>query len=62
MASLVQSGKYGFINTDDTTTSGFYVIKFILEAYTLQNNTKIGGKFIYAVELVLKAQYICSIQ
>ena len=29
MDSLVQSGKYGFINTADTTTNGLYVIKFI---------------------------------
>ena len=26
MASLVKSGIYGVINTDDTTTKGFYVI------------------------------------
>ena len=29
MASLVQSGMYGDINTDDTTTIGLYVIQFI---------------------------------
>ena len=28
MASLVESGKYGSINTTDTTTNGFYVIMF----------------------------------
>ena len=39
---------HGFINTDETTTNGFYVISFISEAYTLQNNTKIGGKNISA--------------
>ena len=44
MASLVQSGMYGDINTDDTTKNGFYVIKFIPEAYKLQNNTTIDGK------------------
>ena len=36
MASLVQSGKYGAINTDNTTKNGFYVIKFLSETYTLQ--------------------------
>ena len=35
--SLVQSGKYGAINTYDTTSNVFYVIMFILEAYTLQS-------------------------
>ena len=62
MASLVQSGKYGVINTADTITNGFYVIKIILEAYTLKNNTKIDGQIIYVVELVIKAQYLCSVQ
>ena len=42
VASLVKPGKYGLINTDETTTNGFYVIKFVSEAYTLQNNTTIG--------------------
>ena len=36
MASLVESGKYGAINTTDTTTNGFYVVIFTSEAYTLQ--------------------------
>ena len=43
MASLFQSGMYGAINTDDTTTNGLYVIQFLSEAYTLQNNTTIDG-------------------
>ena len=36
MASLVESGKYGAINTTDTSTNGFYVIVFTSGAYTLQ--------------------------
>ena len=47
MASLFQYGNYGAINTDDTTTNVFYVIKFISEAYTLQNNTTIDKKSNY---------------
>ena len=62
MASLFQSGMYGVINTDDTEKNGFYVIKFILEAYTLQNNTKIDGPVISDGELVVKAKYLCSIK
>ena len=45
MASLVQYDKYGTIKTADTTKNGFYVILFISEAYTLQNNTRIDGNF-----------------
>ena len=43
MASLVESGKYGVINTTETTTDVFYVIMFKSEAYTLQDNTTIYG-------------------
>ena len=62
MASLVQSRKYGAINTDDTSTNGFYVIMSTSEAYTLQNNKKIDGQMITSVKLFFKAQYICSMQ
>ena len=62
MASLFQSGMYGAINTDGTTTNGLYVIWLISEEYTLQNNTTIDGKFISAGKLVVKAQYLCSMQ
>ena len=62
MDSLVQSGKYGVINTADTTTNRLYVIKFISEAYTLLNNITIYRQIISAGELFVKAQYICSMQ
>ena len=62
MASLVESGKYGAINTTDTPTNGFYVIMFTYGAYTLQGNTSIDGKIITASELVVKAKYLCSMQ
>ena len=58
MASLAQSGMYGVINTDDTTTNSFYVIQFISEEYTLQNNTPIDGQVISAGKLAVKAQYL----
>ena len=58
MAFLFKSDNYGAINTDDTTTNGYYFIKFISGAYMLQNNTKIDGKMISTGELPVKAQYI----
>ena len=36
MASLVESGKYGAINTTYISTNAFYVIMFTSGAYTLQ--------------------------
>ena len=62
MASLVESGKYGAINTTETKTNVFYVIMFISEAYILQDNIKIGGYIITTGKLFVKAQYICFMQ
>ena len=62
MASLVGSGKYGSINKTDTTNNGFYVIMFTSGEYTLHDNTTIDGHIITTGELVVKAQYICSMQ
>ena len=60
MASLVESVKYGAINTTDTSTNGFYVIMFTSGAYTLQENTTIYGQIVNDGELVVKAEYLCS--
>ena len=62
MASLVQPGRYGAIKISDTTTNGLYAIMFMLEAYTLQNITTIDGQIISAGKLVVKAQYLFSMQ
>ena len=62
MASFVQPSMYGAINTDDTIKNGFYVIKFLSEGYTLQKNTIIVGKVIYAGVLVVMEKYLCSMQ
>ena len=62
MASLVESGKYGAINTTDTSTNGFYVIMFTSGAYTLQENTTIDGQIITAGGFFVKAKYLCSMQ
>ena len=35
MASLVQPCRYGAMNTTDTSTVGYYVIKFVSEEYNL---------------------------
>ena len=62
MALLVQPGMCSTINTDETTENLFYVILFIAQAYTLQNNTTIDGQVIYAGELFVMAKYICSMK
>ena len=62
MASSVESGRYGAINTTDTSTNGFDVIMFTSGAYTLQESTTTDGQIITAGELVVKAKYLCSMQ
>ena len=58
MASLVQSGKYGAINTTDISTMGYYVITFVSETYNLQYQTTWDGQISSSDELVAKAQYL----
>ena len=60
MASLVESGKHGSINTTDTTTNGFYVIIFASETYTLQDNTTIDEQIYCALTTNYPAVIICS--
>ena len=62
MALLVESGKYGAINTTDTETNGFYVVIFTSEAYKLQDNTTIDRQIITTGKLVVKTQYLYSMQ
>ena len=57
MASLVQSGMYGAINTDDTTTNGFYVIQFISEAYTLQKIQQLMDKLFLMVNYLARHNF-----
>ena len=60
MSSLVESSKYGAINTTDKYTNGFYVIIFTSGSYTVQENTKINGQIITAGELFVNAKYLFS--
>ena len=62
MASLVEPGIYGAINTTEASTNGFYVIMFTSGAYRLQENTTIDGEIITAGELGVKAQHISSMK
>ena len=56
MASVVESGKYGAINTTNTPTNGFYVIMFKTGAYKLQENTTTDEKIIATGEFFLLKQ------
>ena len=49
MASLIQSGNYGSINTKDSATMGYYVIEFVSEYYTLHKETTCDKKSVHMV-------------
>ena len=54
MTSLVQNGWYGLINAAYTTTLGYYVVKYISENFTLQDDIATYWKVMMEVELVVK--------
>ena len=54
MASILQVGKYGAINSSDTTTMGYYVVKYLSEPYTLQGK-KTYGQVSKAGKLLVKS-------
>ena len=58
----MQDDQYAAINTADTTTKGYYVIKSLSEDYTLQEEKTFNRKMRTAGELVVKEKYINCIQ
>ena len=62
MSSLVQYGKYGSITTTHTLTMKYYVIKFVLEAYILQDDTTCDRQIVSFSELVFKSLYLICTQ
>ena len=57
MDLLVQACKYVSMNPIYTTKLVYYVVMYVSEAYTLQEETACDGKFITYGELFVKAQY-----
>ena len=62
MASFIQSVNYVKMNTTYTPTMGYYVIKFVSEAYNLQDKTTCNGQIISFDEIVVKAKYLIYMQ
>ena len=58
MDALIQTGQYIFINTTDITKMGYYVIKFLSEYYSLQEDTTCNGKISKVGDLFFKSQYM----
>ena len=53
MDFLVQTGKYGAMNTIDTKKTGYYVITYVLDTFILQEEKTIEGQGIKSIELAV---------
>ena len=58
MASLVQLVKRGAINSSETTTMGYYGIKYLSETYTLQEDQTTDGQVNNAGKILVKTEYL----
>ena len=58
MASLVQYGKYGAINTAGLTTLGYCVVKYVSDTFTLQEEITTNGQLSKAGELSVREEYL----
>ena len=62
MSSLVQYGKYGAINKTYTSIMGYYMIKYVSDAYNLQYDITCDWQISSSGKLVVKAQYLVCMQ
>ena len=62
MDLLVHTGKYGVINTTETTKMEYCVIKFVSDVYTLQDDTICDGQISASGRLIVKSQYLRCMQ
>ena len=52
MVLLLKSGSYGAMDTKIPTKMFYYVINFVSEAYTIQEDTTIDGKIVQLVNWI----------
>ena len=58
MTSFFQSSKYSAINTEDPTIMGYYIVKYVSEAFALNEYIINDRKVSSTVELALQAEYL----
>ena len=61
MYLIATEGKYGAIDSDDSSCHGYYIIKFSSYPYTLQEELNIDGQVISYGEMVCEGNYFFSI-
>ena len=61
MYLIIREGKYGAIDTDDSSCHGYYIIKFYSFPYTLQSDLIIDGQVISSSKIVCEGTYFFPI-
>ena len=61
MSWIIREGKYGAIDTDNSTYHGYYIIKFYSLPYTLQSDLSIDGQVISSRKQLCKVTYFFPI-
>ena len=49
MSLIITKGDYGSIDADDYSCHGYYIIRFSLSPYTIQEDMNIDGQVIFSV-------------
>ena len=55
---IITKGKYGAIDTDDSSRHSYYIIKFFSYPYILQAYLSIDGQVISSGEVICEGTYI----
>ena len=58
---IINEGKYGNIDADDTKCHGYYIIKFYSSTYTLQPDLIIDDKVIFSGEVLREVTFLINI-
>ena len=58
MSAFFQNVRYGATNNADPTIMGYYVVKFLLEPYMLQDKKTVDKQVIKVGKIIVKAEYL----
>ena len=58
---IIMEGKYGAIDSENSSCHGYYIIKFSSSPYAPQVYSRIDGKVIYSGEMVCEGTYFFPI-
>ena len=62
MASFGQTRKYGAINAADTTTMGYFIVKYVYDASTIHEDMTTKWQVSKAGELKIISEYLITMK